>query len=54
MAWALALAGQYRYREALPHAEIAGKLTANGPTPYTRQMGAEARQVLADIRAKAQ
>lgn len=52
MAWALALAGQHRYQEALPHAEIAGKLTANGPTPYTRRVGVEAQQVLADIQAK--
>ena len=53
MAWALALAGQHRYQEALPHAQIAEKLTENGPTPYSQRVGAEARQVLADIQAKA-
>jgi serine/threonine-protein kinase len=52
MAWAIALAGDQRYQEALPHAELAVKLTANGPTPYTRRMGAEAQKVLADIQAK--
>jgi len=54
MAWAIALAGQHRYQDALPRAELAVKLTGNGPTPYTRRMGAEAQQVLADIKAKAQ
>jgi hypothetical protein len=54
MAWAIALAGQHRYKEALPHAELAAKLTQGGITPYTRRLGAEAKQVLADIQAKAQ
>jgi len=54
MAWALALAGQHRYQEALPHAELAAKLTTSGQTPYTRRLGAEAQQVLTDIKAKAQ
>lgn len=52
MAWALALAGQHRYLDALPHAQLAAKLTVNGPTPYTRRMGDEAQKVLADIQAK--
>ena len=52
MIWAKALAGEQRYKEALPHAEIAAKLTANRSTPYTQQVGAEARQVLADIQSK--
>ena len=54
MAWALALAGQHRFDEALPHARIAEKLTENAPTPYSRRMGAEAKQVLADIQARMQ
>jgi serine/threonine-protein kinase len=52
MALALSLAGQELYAEALPHAQIAQKLTANGLTPYTKRVGAEAQQVLADIQAK--
>ena len=51
MAWAIALAGEHRYQDALPHAQLAATLTANGPTPYTRRMGAEAQKVLADIQA---
>ena len=54
MAWALALAGQHRYAEALPHARIAEKLTENAPTPYSKRVGAEAKQVLADIQANVQ
>ena len=54
MAWALALAGQHRFDEALPHARIAEELTENAPTPYSRRMGAEAKQVLADIQARMQ
>jgi serine/threonine-protein kinase len=52
--WARALAGQHRYQEALPHAQIADKLTENGNVPYTQQVHSEAHQLLLDIQAKAQ
>jgi serine/threonine-protein kinase len=52
--WARALAGQHRYKEALPHAQIADKLTENGNVPYTQQVHAEAHQLLLDVQAKAQ
>ena len=43
-----------RYAEALPHAQIADKLTENGNVPYTQQVHSEAHQLLLDIQAKAQ
>jgi tetratricopeptide (TPR) repeat protein len=52
MAWAIALSGELRYSDALPHAEQAVRLTANGHTPYTRSVNVEAQQVLAQIQAK--
>jgi tetratricopeptide (TPR) repeat protein len=52
MAWAIALSGELRYPDALPHAEQAVKLTSNGQTPYTRSVNAEAQQVLASIQSK--
>ena len=52
--WAEALAGQHKYAEALPHAEQAEKLlTANAVSPGAKAMGAEAHQLLLDVRAKA-
>ena len=49
-----ALAGQHKYAEALPHAEQADKLlTANAVSPGAKAMGAEAHQLLLDVRAKA-
>ena len=52
--WARALAGQHRYPEALPHAQIADKLTENGNVPYTQQVHSEAHQLLLDIQSKVQ
>jgi serine/threonine-protein kinase len=51
--WARALAGQHRYQEALPHAEIADKLLAIGAVSLgAKQMGAEAHSVLLEIQMK--
>jgi tetratricopeptide (TPR) repeat protein len=51
--WARALAGQHRYQEALPHAEIADKLLAmNAVSPGAKQLGSEAHLVLLDIQSK--
>jgi tetratricopeptide (TPR) repeat protein len=53
MIWAEALAGQSRYKEALPHAEIADKLLAvNAISAGAKQMSAEAHQTLLTIQAK--
>ncbi len=51
--WARALAGQHRYQEALPHAEIADKLLAmNAVSPGAKQVGAEAHLLLLDIQSR--
>jgi serine/threonine-protein kinase len=51
--WARALVGQGRYRDALPHAEIADQLLArNAVSVGAKQAGAEAHRLLLDIRAK--
>ena len=51
--WARALAVQGRYRDALPHAEIADQLLArNAVSVGAKQAAAEAHQLLLDIRAK--
>jgi serine/threonine protein kinase/tetratricopeptide (TPR) repeat protein len=50
--WARALAGQRRYPEALPHAEIAAKLVKNGTSSYAKKNDELAQQVLADIQGK--
>lgn len=52
MLWAEALAGQQKYAEALPHAEMADKLLANSVSPGAKLMSAEAHQALEEIRAK--
>jgi tetratricopeptide (TPR) repeat protein len=52
MMWAEALAGQHRYQEALPHAEIAERLLANAISPGAKQMTAEAHQTLVEIETK--
>jgi len=52
MIWAEALAGQHKYQEALPHAEMAAKLLNNAVSPGGKLMNAEAQQMLADIQAK--
>jgi serine/threonine-protein kinase len=52
LVWARALAGERRYQEALPHAQIAEKMTENGNTPYTQMVHTEAHQALEDIQAK--
>ena len=51
--WARALAGQGRYREALPHAQIADDLLAkNAVSRGAKQVSSEAHQVLLDVEAK--
>lgn len=51
--WARALAGQQRYLEALPHAEIADRLLAhNAVSTGAKQMGAQAHEVLVDVRSQ--
>jgi serine/threonine-protein kinase len=51
--WARALAGQRRYSEALPHAEIAERLLArNAVSVGGKQAAAEAHQLLLDIQSK--
>lgn len=51
--WAEALVGQHRDQEALPHAEIADKLLAAGAiSPGAKRMGAEAHQLLLQIRSR--
>jgi serine/threonine-protein kinase len=53
--WARALIGQGRYREALPHAEIADRLLAmNAISAGAKQAGAEAHALLLDVQAKLQ
>jgi serine/threonine-protein kinase len=52
MIWAEALAGQRKYAEALPHAQMAEKLLANSVSPGAKLMSAEAHQVLVDVQAK--
>ncbi len=55
MMLARALAGENRIREALPHAEIADQILANGAvSPGAKAMTAEAHQLLIDLRSKAQ
>ncbi len=50
--WARALAGQHRYQEALPHAEIADRLLVSGVSPYAKQLDSEAHQLLLDTQSK--
>ena len=51
--WARALAGQGRYQEALPHAEIADTLlTRNAASASAKQAATEAHQVLTDVQLK--
>jgi serine/threonine protein kinase len=51
--WARALAGQKRFSEALPHAEIADRLLArNAVSVGAKQSSAEAHQLLLDIQSK--
>lgn len=53
MLWARALAGQGRYREALPHAEIADRLLAKGAVSTGgKKAGSDAHQELLDIQSK--
>jgi serine/threonine-protein kinase len=50
MLWARALAGQNRWQEALPHAEIADRLLArNAISVGAKQAAAEAHQLLQDV-----
>jgi serine/threonine-protein kinase len=51
--WARALAGQGRYQEALPHAEIADALLAkNAESVSAKQAASEAHQVLTGVQFK--
>lgn len=51
--WTRALAGQRRYKEALPHAEIADTLLArNAVSNGAKQASAEAHQMLLDVQSK--
>ena len=50
--WGQALFGQHRDQEALPHAEIADRLLANGFSPGAKLMNAEAHKLLIDIQAR--
>jgi tetratricopeptide (TPR) repeat protein len=51
--WARALAGQGRYREALPHAEIADTLLAkNAVSVGAKQTASEAHAVLINVRSR--
>ena len=52
MLWAQALAGQVRYRDALPHAMMAAQLLSEGHSPGARQMDAEAHQLLLQVQSK--
>lgn len=53
MLWARALAGQKRYREALPHAQIADKLLANNAVSMAaKKVGGEAHRLLLEIESK--
>ena len=50
--WARALAGEHRYREALPHAEIADRVLAQTLiSPTQKQVSADAHRVLLDIQS---
>ena len=50
--WARALAGQNRYEDALPHAEIADKLLQVDANPGPNKLGVEAHQLLLDIKSR--
>jgi serine/threonine-protein kinase len=51
--WAEALAGEHRYQEALPHAEIADKLLAmNAVSAGAKARSAEAHKLLLDLQAR--
>ena len=51
--WAEALAGEGRYTDALPHAQLADKVLAVGAfSAGARQMTAEAHQTLLDVQAR--
>ena len=53
MLWAEALSGQKRYREALPHAQIADTLLAeNAVSVGAKQASSEALQLLLEVQAK--
>jgi eukaryotic-like serine/threonine-protein kinase len=50
--WARALAGEHRYREALPHAEIADRVLAQTLiSPTQKQVSADAHRVLLEIQS---
>jgi eukaryotic-like serine/threonine-protein kinase len=53
LVWARALAGQHRYQEALPHAEIADRILAQTVlSPGQKQTSSDAHALLIDIKSK--
>ena len=53
LVWARALAGEHRYQEALPHAEIADRVLAQTVlSPSQKQTSSDAHVVLLDIQSK--
>jgi serine/threonine-protein kinase len=52
MILAESLQGEGRYRDALPHAEIAARLLNNGISSGAKEADAEARKLLSDIQGK--
>ena len=53
LVWARALAGEHRYQEALPHAEIADRVLAKTVlSPSQKQTSSDAHMVLLDIQSK--
>jgi hypothetical protein len=52
LVWARALAGQHRYREALPHAEIAARILTDTVVPAEIPYNNKAREVLLEVQSK--
>jgi len=52
LVWARALAGEHRYKEALPHAEIAARILTDTAVPAEIPYNNKAREVLLEIQSK--
>ena len=52
LTWALALVGQHRYKEALPHAEIAARTLTDTTVPAEIPYNNKAREVLLETQSK--
>jgi len=52
LVWARAFAGQHRYKEALPHAEIAARILTDTAVPAEIPYNNKAREVLLEIQSK--